>query len=75
MNDYDYMLIGYTPLPPAPVGRVKVMLPEPIYVQTSDFIGIFYDRSADENIVAQAQMIDDHVDSTELYQVYEIDVS
>ncbi|CAG5123327.1 unnamed protein product, partial [Candidula unifasciata] len=57
-------------LPPAPIGYRNVDLEQPISVQQGDFIGIFYPRSTQNNVIAQATLEDDAVLSHELYQTF-----
>ena len=70
LDDYsNYMLVGETELPPARVGVHVVQLETPIKVMPSDFIGIYYPQSAEQNVIAQTQ------EGANLYQCYEAAVS
>ena len=59
-----------TSLPAAPVGERSVLVPVPIAVQRGDFIGIFYPRNVQNNVIAQAQLADDVVPASEMFQNY-----
>ncbi|XP_076452135.1 basement membrane-specific heparan sulfate proteoglycan core protein-like isoform X4 [Babylonia areolata] len=70
VGDREFLLVDRTMLPPAPVGEHSVLVRVPIPVQRGDFIGVFYPRSAPNNVIAQATLADGVVPVGELFQNY-----
>lgn len=66
ISDYQFVLVGKTELRLDTVGNHTVYADPPFLVEKDDFIGIFYDRSAEEGVVGSATAAD--VSSAELYE-------
>lgn len=64
----EFFLVGYSRLPYQGVGPHSYTLPQPVLVQTGDFIGVFYDQNAQGGIIASTREEDNQVPAAELFR-------